>query len=346
MNEKKAGIVTLYASQNFGAFLQSFAMQSVLQRLGYKVQFIKYAGLDIHELIFMVKTKNVKLAFFRVKQYRKYLFSRKLLNIAKRRYRNEHLDLFVVGSDTLWDVQNPTIHATEYYLGKGLNSTRVVAYAPSANGTSVDKFCDVYHEENPFDSFTAIGVRDKNTSDLVEKITGTPPTIVLDPTLLLDKSDYPVKEPTQKEKYILVYGYSFTEEEKRAIQIEANKLKAKTISIGLLNSWCDENVVATVPEFLGYIKNAECIFTGTFHGTIFSMIMEKRFVTYARNNYKVLDLLGKLEMEERNGSPDIKHSSELVEKEIDYEALHRRVLMLRKESREFLKDAVRNIESL
>lgn len=341
MKKKIAGIVTLFASQNFGAFLQSYAMQTVLERYGYTAEFLKYSSLDIHELIFMVKTKNIRLALFRLKQYRKYLQSRQYLHIAKRKYTGEQLDLAVVGSDTLWDVQNPTIHPTNFYLGKGLKAKRIIAYAPSVNGTTAQEFAKVYGDEAPFASFTAIGVRDQNTSNLVKDITGETAMVVLDPTLLLDKKDYVVVAPKYTDKYVLVYGYSFTEDERAVICEEARKRNAKIISVGLLNTWCDENVAATVPEFLGYIQNAECVFTGTFHGTIFSMIMEKNFVSFARKNYKVLDLLQKLGMESRNGSKDIGRCGELCGTEIDYAFFRNRLLELRKESTDYLEQAIK-----
>ena len=340
MKEKKAGIVTLYASQNFGAFLQSFAMQTILERYGYTVEFLKYSSLDIHEFIFMVKTKNLRLAAFRLKQYKKYLQSRKYLHIGKKRYCRDSIDLAVVGSDTLWDVQNPTIHATDYYLGKGIDAKRIVAYAPSANGTSVREFVNIYQYDSPFADFTCIGVRDNNTAKLVKEITHKAVPVVLDPTLLLDKKDYPISEPICKDRYVLVYGYSFTESERKVILEEAKKRNAKTISIGLLNSWCDENIAATVPEFLGYMRDAEYIFTGTFHGTIFSMIMEKNFICFARNNYKVLDLLEKLEMESRNGSKNIGSCGDLCKVDVDYIAFHERLRKLREDSFDFLNKAI------
>lgn len=341
MRKKTAGIVTLFASQNFGAFLQGYAMQTVLERYGYKTEFLRYSSHDAQEFIFMVKTKNIRLVLFRLKQYQKYLQSRNSLHIAKRKYRGEQLDLAVIGSDTLWDVQNPTIDPTDFYLGKGLNASRIIAYAPSANSTSAQEFLQVYRDSEPFVTFTAIGVRDQNTSNLVKEITGKPATVVLDPTLLLDKEDYEVSEPKYSGKYILVYGYSFTDEERAIICEIAKKRNAKTISVGLLNSWCDENVVATVPEFLGYIQKAEYVFTGTFHGTIFSIIMEKKFISFARKNYKVIDLLQKLGMENRNGSVDIERCRELCDTEIDYPAFRKRLLELRKKSICYLEKLIK-----
>ena len=340
MNSKSAGIITLYASQNFGAFLQGYAMQTTLQKLGYTPEFIKYSGLDIHEFLFMVKTKNVRLAAFRLMQFAKYMRSRNLLKVAQSRYHGEYKDAVVIGSDTLWDVQNPTIHDSNFYLGKGLNCNNIIAYAPSANGTSPKEFCEHYGSDEKFDAFTAIGVRDNNTAKLVQDVSGKKAEIVLDPTLLLKKEDYPVVKPQEQYKYVLVYGYSFRPEEQKVIKEYANRIGVKTISIGLLNSWCDKNVVATVPEFLGYINSAEGIFTATFHGTIFSIIMEKQFITFARSNYKVLDNLEKLGLNSRNASQANVDCSILMEKEIDYFSVNERIAFLREKSMSFLRDSL------
>ena len=338
MCKKSAGIITLYASQNFGAFLQGFAMQTTLQKLGYDTEFIKYSRLDIHEFLFMIKTKNIKLIYFRLCQFKKYIESRNMLNIAFKKYAGEHKDAVIVGSDTLWDVQNPTIKSSTYYLGKGLNSENIVAYAPSANSTTAKDFFEHYGEGNLFFEFKAIGVRDENTANLVAEISGEIPEVVLDPTFLLNKENYPVVNPKVKEKYILVYGYSFNQEEQQAIKKYARLIGAKIISVGLLNTWCDKNVTATVSEFLGYIESSECVFTSTFHGTIFSVIMEKNFVTYARSNYKILDLLNKFKLNSRNGSNDVKNSMDILKAVPDYTKVKNSIADLRSKSLKFLKD--------
>lgn len=336
--QKEAGIITLYASQNFGAFLQGYAMQTTLKKMGYNAEFIKYSDLDIHEFVFMVKTKNVKLAAFRVRQYLKYCTSRKLLNVAKKKYTGEHKDLVVIGSDTLWDVQNPTIKDSYYFLGFDINADTILAYAPSANGTSAKEFKEHYTREGVFSKFKAIAVRDQHTADMVYEITGTMPKVVLDPTLLLDSSEYPVADNLKESNYVLVYGYSFSEKERQVIQQYAAKNNLKTISIGLLNSWCDKNIAATVEEFLGYVSKAHCVFTSTFHGTIFSIILQKQFVTFARSNYKVLDLLEKMNLSNRNASIALENVEMLADDSINYTLVNDKIQNLRESANLYLTD--------
>jgi len=39
--KKKIGIITLHFADNFGAILQAFSLQTILQKLGYEPEFIK-----------------------------------------------------------------------------------------------------------------------------------------------------------------------------------------------------------------------------------------------------------------------------------------------------------------
>ena len=38
----KVGIVTVYDSNNFGSYLQAYALKKVIENLGHNVQFIKF----------------------------------------------------------------------------------------------------------------------------------------------------------------------------------------------------------------------------------------------------------------------------------------------------------------
>ena len=335
-----AGVVTLYHSQNYGAFLQGYAMQTSLEKLGYQSEFIRLQDSEIKDLIFMIKTKNLPLAFFRFRQYLKYRTERHLLHLSLKGSRVAYTAV-IVGSDTLWDVQNPTILPKDEFLGKNLEADKIIAYAPSANMTTAADFRAVYTQENPYESFCAIGVRDAKTQNLVRDITGSLPPIVCDPTLLLDRCEYPVSKPQFSHRYILVYGYSFKQEEQEQIQMLAKKHGLVTVSIGLFNKWCDYNTTATVSEFLGYIEKADFVCTGTFHGTIFTTIFEKKSVVFARENYKVLDIIAKLGIENRNASDCLDRTVEIAETELDYDKIEKQIEGLREQSLTFLKEALR-----
>ena len=77
---------------------------------------------------------------------------------------------------------------------------------------------------------------------------------------------------------------------------------AKLLSseLGNYHHWCDENINASPDEFLEMFVEADMIITDTFHGTVFSMICQKRFCAIVRGNgFKLHDLLMKCGLESR-----------------------------------------------
>lgn len=289
----KTGIITLYESQNYGALLQAFALETFLKECNAEPVFIRLPFPRLKNYWKMIKTKNIPLAIFRIFQEIKYIKSRTLINIGSTNSINERYDAVFVGSDTLWDVQNNSYPHFEQFLGFGINADKVIAYAPSCNSTMVDEFKNEYGNKATFERFASISVRDKKTAELVKKINEQDVDIVVDPTFLIDFEKYPVQSIKKKEKYALIYSYGFSKDQVKEIQEYCKKRSLKTVSVGIWNPWCDENVTATLPEFLGYIRGAECMITTTFHGTIFAMLSQVKYAVYAGNNYKVLDILSK-----------------------------------------------------
>ena len=82
----------------------------------------------------------------------------------------------------------------------------------------------------------------------------------------------------------------------RRQQKKRKKNKMKIISIGDSQNWADDIMVITPFELLAYFKNAECVLTDTFHGTIFSSKFHKRVGVVVResNKNKLLDLVNRV----------------------------------------------------
>lgn len=95
--------------------------------------------------------------------------------------------------------------------------------------------------------------------------------------------------------------------------------------MGGYHDFCDEYINASPFELLEYVKHADYIITDTFHGTIFSIINHKPFVSLIReshngvygNKEKLTDLLSRLELTERgiSNSADL---FEIIDQPIDY----------------------------
>ena len=103
---KKIGILTFHASSNYGAFLQTYALSTILKRRGCDVKII---NLELEK-----KDLSIKTLIFYYWSYLKFKYARKrFLNLTQKYQSSQDLknnlpdcDLYIVGSDQVW---NPNI---------------------------------------------------------------------------------------------------------------------------------------------------------------------------------------------------------------------------------------------
>ena len=125
-----------------------------------------------------------------------------------------------------------------------------------------------------------------------------------------------------KEKYILLYSYPnhFKNIQIESLRSFAENNNLKIVSSNHLFDWCDESIPTSPFELLELFKNAEYVVTDTFHGTVFSLLFKKKFVTYASDNIKIHELVKQFGCE----CTIIKTNSdfkELIKNQLDYEQI-------------------------
>ena len=118
------------------------------------------------------------------------------------------------------------------------------------------------------------------------------------------------------------------------------------------DSFGDEAPFDVGPEkFISYIKNATYVLTDSFHGTVFSILFNKKFVTFYRNNpddalsknSRIDSLLGLLGLADRVFS-NLDIYKTIIE-EIDYDGVTNKLNSLQAESRDYLKQALNSCEN-
>lgn len=325
----KVGIMSMQRIENYGSFLQSYGLKKILEEMGHEVYFVDYEiGASVIEKVdepiqrytipykikrrlnYYINTIQKKLNGELDKErfleencirnmYKYYLMD---LGITEDRTQNVPVDVLIIGSDEVFNClqENPAVGYSPQLFGEGIKANKVISYAASAGYTTIeglkkyDKLDDVKRMLN--NNFSAISVRDENTRILVNELTGLNPYMHLDPVLISDfESD--IIEKKDISDYLVVYSYEKrmenNQDEAKAIQDFAHNRGLKTVSIGNFQSWTDLHISASPFELLGYIKNADFVVTDTFHGTIFSIILEKHFATIIRdsNNQKLESLL-------------------------------------------------------
>lgn len=322
---------------NYGSYLQAFALKRLIESFGHEVVFVDYRVqkplFNSHHDLFRYYIKKSEKRVFRfvshypglcqmfpksikkslISQYNYEHYYLPEINVSKKKNYNEPIDILIVGSDEVFNCtqSNPDVGYSLDLFGNDNNAFKVISFAASFGNTTLN---DLYHFSvdseiaSLLEKFDAISVRDQNSSNIVKTLTNKTPVMLLDPVLLFDFSNYVVNCQTC-EKYCVVYAYKnrLTEKEISLIKHFSSVANLKVVCIGGVQSFGDNSFNGSPIEVLSKFSNAECIFTDTFHGTIFSIINEKPFISFIReghgntygNQEKLGDLLYSLGLQER-----------------------------------------------
>lgn len=365
INKKKVGILSMQRIANYGSFLQAYALKSILEELGANVQFVDYhIGKTImsssnnkvkHKLkkvieVLKVKTKLVnKIRFINYKRnYAKRYYP--YLGITNKLNFNPNLDLLVIGSDEVFNCvqDNTNVGLSPELFGQNNNAARVISYAASFGNTTYSKLKKYKITSligKWLKEFDNISVRDENSKNIVDRLISVNSNINLDPVLIYDffkNKKIPPKKINQH-KYILVYGYTgrFSNKECKKIEVYARKKGLKIYCIGGIQECCDKFINCNPLEVMRYFKEADCIVTDTFHGTIMSIVTHSVFVSIVRkqgygNSEKLEDLLNRLSLKDRELN-NIDNFDELINKKVFYDKVDRIIKKEREKSYEYLK---------
>lgn len=333
---KKIGIITILNVNNYGAELQASALCQKLNLLGYDTEIINFfyyktPGYKFElksrslfplplknlgkEILLLLRESLVKFLNPSYSKRRKKAFddfhkqysrlSSPIESVSKLYATKFDYDVFIVGSDQVWNPNNP-INLEPYFLKFAPKNKLKMSYASSFGVENID---DTKYEvyKGLLNNLDILSCREASGVNIIQKISGRTATHVVDPTLLLTKAEWETKmKPFDfKEPYILLFVFkesSFIDAKVKEIQ---QRLGYKVVRI------CkDEQEVANdgdfinlrdlgPSEFLGVYQKASFVITSSFHGTVFSLIFEKPFITITpsskNNNTRqkgLLDLVG------------------------------------------------------
>lgn len=347
-------IVTVHDSINSGSFWQARALGSTLEKLGHQAVYLRRSAYDHTGNLKKSKLKNLAGSFIYqgfgagILNLRKLMNFRKILRqmpeIGLSASETERIDCFILGSDTIWNFNSNYFRANrDIFLGKPFLAKKVFPYAASAANTSADCFREIDAIEETIRRWQAVSVRDEHTREILSSLTDREISVVCDPTLLLDKKDYAAMAGDVPEKnYIFLYLFQpLAEKHARELAAFAKEKGLKIIcgSMGDMGVACDKTIVNSPYAFLSYMLHADYVITDTFHGTIFSTNLEKRYAAVNRGKLKVNQFLAQLQLSDRlaeeGGS-----LTEILSRETDYERVRAGIAQMRSESLDFLKNAL------
>lgn len=180
----------------------------------------------------------------------------------------------------------------------------------------------------------------------MENLAAKQAKIVCDPTMLLPINEFNFPHERKiKDKYMIVYSYSVPKEHQVYLKRYARKNNLKLVSICLYQPWCDLNINCHPLEFSSYIQFSECVYTTTFHGTIFTLLNHKNCAIYSPSK-KLKDLLKWTHKEEAMLSLTATYDEfeSLITKQHSYELFETIIEKKRKESQKIYIDALKSCE--
>ena len=360
----KVGILTFHYAYNYGAVLQAYATQKLLENLGHTPEFINYQNkrtvwnykrlhfrwnLDVLKkpTLSISNFLRTKRQLFKEKKYDEFISHR--LNVAPTLYKEgskidaSKYDMVLIGSDQVW---NPTLTGgmDDVYWGNlGKGETKIVAWSPSSLNLDYTQN-DLEKIKNALCNFYSLSVRDESLKKIIEKLTDKNISITLDPTFLLDKKDWiELCHEVPEKNYILVYAVRHFDKTLKIANSIANSLHKKLIVVRSIVNPIHHSYdrdTCSPEDFLSYIYHADLVVASSFHGTAFSIIFEKKFVNFVPESSKdsrVLTILKALNLGER--AVNEKSNYTIIETMPNYKRAKEELTILREKTIAYFKSS-------
>ncbi|MBQ3426311.1 MAG: polysaccharide pyruvyl transferase family protein [Clostridia bacterium] len=351
----KIGIITHHCINNYGAFLQGWALQEKLKAL--------FPNDEVYMINYIIPKQNIINigGFFRFypgsetpvswlnKITQPAVFSKtrkKYYNMTKAVYNAEQInalgmDCVVIGSDEVWNYLDPKSYSLIKFSA-GLNAKRIISYAPSVGKSTGVPIPDEVKEA--MRGFTAVSARDVSSQDMCERAIGVKPVLVCDPTFLTPTprvDNEKIRRLTKKPYILFYYCNGIPQELKEKIIFDAKRKGYAVIGAGEYDKlYSDMSIRLTSFEWAELYRRAEYVYTGTFHGAVFSILNRKSFRVYASIESRVKKISALLD-QFGIGNRDIIRDGVVQESDsIDYDRVYQRIDKLRADSEEYLLRAV------
>ncbi len=359
---KKIIITTFQRAHNYGAMLQALALQSILEKKGFEVKFLDYKDVNIEAPyrlfplkgkrgIEAVKTMLRSVRYIGPNIIRRHRFSAFQKN--KLHLESEKTDLFadyyITGSDQVWNMDITNGLSDIYTLNFGKEDVKRISYGASIGKGQLSSEEKIVFQ-NKLQHIDSISVREETAKNILKQIFPDKDiSVVLDPTLLLEKTEWEnmigeVKTQENK-KYILAYMVEKNQEFNNIVQNLEEKTGYPIFHFEKKNCWKNAKSCYTsgVLEFINYIRNAEYIVTTSFHATVFSIIFNKKFwiIPHEVTGSRVVDLVNLLGVSNRIVNSLDAFLKVDYDENIDYKRVERILDAKRQQSLQWLENEVK-----
>lgn len=379
----KIGIVTLPFNWNYGGILQTYALQSVLKKLGHeavtinrnsknfmplKMKILSFGKRFLLRYVFqkkvVVRTWPLKKEVEKLRQHtdrfiRENVAVTDLLNSENEYSKLEkyNFEAYVCGSDQVWRPRySPKIKNHFLAFLNGSKALRI-SYAASFGvdhweySSSETLACSALAKK-----YKAISVREDTGQELCKNHLGVDAEVMPDPTLLVPRAEYEAlveKDNTPKlDGTLLNYVLDLSPQKKEMIENIAKELGLKTVStmpkgdfFTVGKAKLNDCIFPPVTNWIRGFMDAEFVVTDSFHGTAFSIIFNKPFISIGntkRGVTRFTSLLKKLGLEDRLVTDPKNNVMPLVKTPINFDDVNSKLELQKQKAFDFINEALKD----
>lgn len=318
----KAGIITIVKNavdESFGPAMQIYAVQQILRDYGIEPETIVdetvkrsfsekiLRGMDeftkgpqaIKFIIQKGFTKSPQKMSEGITEEQKALIQKRRMNYGKfiQKYikisdikeqdllsgddRINNYEYFVVGSDQVWNPYYPQKDEIKYL--QFCDRKKRVPFSPSIARNDIPRRFR-HRFINGINGFDRLCIRENEGRDIIRKYTGREATVVLDPTMMIDASQY--KSISKHNSNLPNCDFSFN----YFMGTNINKDKIEKFSrdyveqsVWMRDFHSPDYYVMNPMEYIDAINRAKIICTDSFHVSVFAILLRKPLVVFPKD---------------------------------------------------------------
>lgn len=264
-------------------------------------------------------------------------------------------DCYMCVTDVIWKAE-PSLERAFFLANRSMDTKHKIAYSASRGSSHTRTEKDEKQFFEYLRDFDAISVREPSLKEHIEEKSELKATVVLDPVMLHDRSFYEkIAEKPQEKGYMFLYHVVQSADD--TIEQAVKYAKEHNLFIiessdrpyptGKLDKYDIEHkwiYDIGIEQWLGYIMNADCVFTNSFHCCCFSILFGRNFFAGSRNGDKIDVVLDTFGLTNRRFDIESDLSDEKIG-EIDYKKVYEKLEEKRKESANFILGALKEAEN-
>lgn len=357
---KTVATITYHRSDNFGSVLQAYALGETLRKLGYDQYVIDYRKQSVSELYRILKpldspynivTDGYHLLHYGQLKRRKVRyeqFRQKWLRLSPVYESKAALmsappvaDAYITGSDQVW--HTGIVDFDDSYLLDFVKEGEKISYAASGIKRNTPEE-SMAHLRRMTEDFDAVSVRE----NIARQRLGDQASVRIDPVLLLEKEDWIrfCTAPPRKKPYMFCYFAGMVSEEfEQFTRKTAQKLGLERVL--LMPQWRNlfrsgTNCYDAGPEeFVSLLAGASLVCTDSFHGTAFSVLLNRPFIVGQAEPFtddRLATFLEAVGLREREIDPAAPAAPELLQ--VDFSRANQVLQELRRRDNRWLQEAI------